>query len=1097
MSQPAILPGALVGRDRELGFLQDFFRQAAVSGGALFLSGDPGVGKTALVNVLADSASASGTMVVRVAGAEFEEEIGFSGLNQALLPLLGHFGELDPTHRDALRVALGLGAGPAPERLLVSNAALALLRHAAARVPVLLIVDDLPWIDRASAGVLSFVARRLGGSRVGLLAACRTGAESYFDRGGLLEYELKPLDDQAADHLVRTRFPGLDPRVRSRVLDAARGNPLALLELPQALSDAQRSAREPLPSVLPLGQRLQELFTSRVMRLPPATRAILLTAALEGTGDIRVLEAAGGSEYQLDDLAPAERDQLVRADEGSRRITFRHPLVRSAAVEASTLSERRRAHQALAAVLTDQPERMAWHLGEACSGPDERVASLLEDAAHRVGRRGDASGAVARLTRAAELSPGAAARGRRLALAAYIGAEIIGEMSGTAQLLEAMRQAGPQASDPMHYAPAAAFVMLNADAHIDTIQQLLVGAIEGGNHGYDATDAELVNAMWGLAMVCWLGGRAELWEPFLAMMQRLTPQPPAVLALQMDTYIHPVRTGVAALPRLDAALRAVQRETDPHVIENVATCATYADRLSELREPLWRMVQRGRAGGPARKQLTALANLCFDDFVRGDWGEAQELAAEGLKVAEERAGRFFGWYFRYVQALLAAVQGRFDTSRALASQIIGWAGPRGVGLAQVWAHYALELADLGAGDFEGAYRHATAMSPAGTLAPYAPHCLWAVMDLVESATRTHRQAEAERHVHAMREAGIAALSPRLAILVAGSAALVAGDDQAPARFGEALSLPTVDRWPFDVARVRLAYGERLRRLRATSESRIHLEAALAAFQKLGAAPWASRAELELRATGRTRTPSRAPDTGALTPQELQIARLAASGMTNKQIAERLFLSPRTVSGHLYQIFPKLGITTRAALRDALDGSSLRRRALRRFFQVGGPPVERPLRGAGVRFPQSDGRGSSRRETGQDLRPAETARDHPRVVGGDVDSLAGPRQPAAGHEFTDPCAKAKTVQLEFKLAVRLQVPAARNRSTNIPDAGEIPLPARDGDQAREHGPGSRQDGQLAARPDIRAPGRESGGPAKITTHVGLSRPITAERAGHGR
>ena len=176
----------------------------------------------------------------------------------------------------------------------------------------------------------------------------------------------------------------------------------------------------------------------------------------------------------------------------------------------------------------------------------------------------------------------------------------------------------------MHYAPAATFVMLNADAHINTIQQLLVGAIEGGNHGYDATDAELVNAMWGLAMVCWLGGRAELWEPFLAMMQRLTPQPPAVLALQMDTYIHPVRTGVAALPRLNAALRAVQRETDPHVIENVATCATYADRLSELREPLWRMVQRGRAGGPARKQLTALANLCFDDFVRGDWGEAQD-----------------------------------------------------------------------------------------------------------------------------------------------------------------------------------------------------------------------------------------------------------------------------------------------------------------------------------------------------------------------------------------------------------------------------------------------------------------------------------------
>jgi len=373
------------------------------------------------------------------------------------------------------------------------------------------------------------------------------------------------------------------------------------------------------------------------------------------------------------------------------------------------------------------------------------------------------------------------------------------------------------------------------------------------------------------------------------------------------------------------------------------------------------------------------------------------------------------------------------------------------------------------------------------------------MDLVEAAVRTHRQAEAERHVQAVREAGIAALSPRLAILAAGSAAIAAGDEHAPALFEEALRLPTVDQWPFDVARVRLAYGERLRRLRATTESRMYLEAALAAFQKLGATPWASRAELELRATGRTRMPSRAPDVGALTPQELQIARLAASGMTNKQIAERLFLSPRTVGGHLYQIFPKLGITTRAALRDALDAAdgSLGRGALGRFFQVCDPPVERRLRGSGVRFPQRDSRGASRREAGQDPRSAEVAGDGPRVVGADVDSLAGPRQPPVGHEFTDPYTKAKAVQLEFKLAARLQVSAAGSRNTNVPDGGEIPLPAGDGEQAREHDRGCGQGDQLAACPDIRAPGRKSGRPAKFTTRLWSSRIITAEWAGHGR
>ena len=293
----------------------------------------------------------------------------------------------------------------------------------------------------------------------------------------------------------------------------------------------------------------------------------------------------------------------------------------------------------------------------------------------------------------------------------------------------------------------------------------------------------------------------------------------------------------------------------------------------------------------ASQRCVSLCGEAFSGDARAVRGEAAELAAEGLRVSEERGGRFFGWYFRYHQALLAAVEGRFDTSRALAGQIIGWAGPRGARAAQFWAHHPLVLADLGQGDYENAYQHATAMSPAGTLASHVPHCLWVVMDLVEAAVRTHRHSDAERHVQAMQEA--------------------------PALFEKALSLPTVDLWPFDVARVQLAYGERLRRARAATESRTHLQAALTAFRKLGAIPWAARAELELRATGASRSASSAPGVAALTPQELQIAGLAASGMTNKQIAERLYLSPRTVSGHLYQIFPKLGITTRAALRDAL------------------------------------------------------------------------------------------------------------------------------------------------------------------------------------
>ena len=548
----------------------------------------------------------------------------------------------------------------------------------------------------------------------------------------------------------------------------------------------------------------------------------------------------------------------MRIEEYPRRLVFGHPLIRSAAVAVSTLGERRRMHQALAAVLAGQPEVRAWHLGEACVEPDEQVASLLEEAARTTLQRGDYSGAVARLTRAAELSPAAPGRNRRLAQAAYIGAEGIGEMRTTAQLLEGMRQAGPQANDPLYYGPAATFMMLNGDGHVDTAHRMLVGAIEGGSHGYDAGDSTLINALWSLSLVCFLSGRAELHEPFYAALARVSPEPPPLLALTTDMFADPVRTGVAALPRLEAALRTVHHEVDPTVVENLAASAIYADRLAEVREPLWRAVLAGREGGPARRQITALMDLCIDDFHRGEWGEAAELAAEGLRVSEERGGRFFGWYFRYHQALLAAVQGRFDTSRALARQIIGWAGPRGIRAAQVYAYHPLVLADLGQGDFESAYQNATAMSPAGVLASHVPHCLWVAMDLVEAAVPPDRQAEARQHAQAMDDAGVAALSPRLAISAAASAAIAAGDAQAPALFEKALSLPTVGQWPFDVARIRLAYGEHLRRTRATTGARVHLQAALTSFQKLGAAPWAARAELELRATGRSRTPSGAP-----------------------------------------------------------------------------------------------------------------------------------------------------------------------------------------------------------------------------------------------
>ncbi|MEV5385361.1 AAA family ATPase [Streptomyces sp. NPDC052721] len=919
MIKPGAPADTLVGRPEELAFLRRFVGRTAVNGGALLLSGEPGVGKSALLEATAGFARAAETTVLRVTGTEFEAKVSFAALNQALFPLGGDVAALGDEHARALSVALGFASGPAPDRLLLSSAVTLLLRKAATRTPLLLIIDDLPWLDRASAGVLSFVARRLIGSRAGLLAASRTGEFGYFDVSGLPETVIGALDEEAAARLLTDRFPGLDPEVRARVLDTAQGNPLALLELPPALRAARRGPAQPLPRVLPLGERLQRLFASQVAALPAPTRTLLLAAALESTCDLRILQASASAGYHLDDLTPAEQDGLVRVDADSHRVTFRHPLIRSAVVAQSTSGERRRVHRALAAALVDDPERRAWHLGEATVEPDEEVAALLEAAAHHVAGRGDYQAVISLLCRAADLSPAAEARSRRTAEAAYIGAEGMAATHTTAQLLEGARQEGRQAHGSLHYASAAALLLLDSDGQVDTAHQLLAGAIEAYDRPVDGDDQELVNALWTLVMLCFVGGRAELWTAYYAALSRLSCEPPELLALSVGLFADPARTGAALLPRLDAALATAHRDTDPATAQILAASAMYADRIGDVREPLWRIIRAGRAGGPGRRRIVALMNVCVDDFHRGAWAEAAELAAEGLGVCEEFGATSFSWYFRYHQALLAAAQGRFETSRALADQMTGWGGPRGVGTARTYARHALVLAAVGQGDFETAYRHATAISPAGTLASHVPHSLWVALDLVEAAVRTGRTAEAERHARVLRETGVAALSTRLAIVEAACAALVAADDAEAVDFFErALGLPTVDEWPFDTARVRLLYGERLRRIRATTEARARLSPALAAFEKLGAAPWAARAERELRAAGQaTRTRSDARGVAALTPQELEIARLAASGMTNKEIAARLFVSPRTVSSHLYQIFPKLGITKRAALRDAI------------------------------------------------------------------------------------------------------------------------------------------------------------------------------------
>ncbi|MGA2011879.1 MAG: AAA family ATPase [Solirubrobacteraceae bacterium] len=913
-TEPRAIRG-LAGRRGELELIRAFLDRVRADGGALLLFGEPGVGKTALLDAAGELASVAATRTLRAGGVEFEADVPYSGLHQLLLPLQDEFAALDPGERQALNVALGFGLGPAPDRLAMSNATLSLLRRATARAPLLMIVDDLPWLDRATAVVLGFVARRLAGTRVGFCAAARSGSESFFERTGLPELELGPLDEQAASNLIAAHFPALAPVVRERLLAEARGNPLALLELPATLTNAQRAAFQALPTALPLSRRLRTLFASRITELPGRTRQLLLLMALDGTGDARVLEGTAPSDPGMEDLALAERARLAYLAESTHRLMFRHPLIRSAVVELATSQERRRAHQQLAQIWTDQGDRRAWHLGHATVEPDEEVAGLLEQAAHHILRRGDGIGAVSALTRAADLSPRGTDRGRRLAEAAYIGADITGQLRSASQLLADAHRADPEFTASLQAAATAAFVLINGDGDVGTAHRLLVGAIASAQR---VSDTALEEALNTLSLVCFFSGRAESWAPFYDGLTRLKSKVPRTLELISTCFADPLRTGAAARPLLDQAISDLASEEDPTVILKVGFAAGNVERLSECRHAFWRVLRAARDAGAVGSAIQALVLIAFEDFWTGQWAEATRLAEEARTLCEAHGFPLFAFSVRHVQAAVAAAQGQDAEAQALVDAMNEWAIPRGVRLANPITGHIKVLIAAGRGDFEEVYRLTSSITPPGTLPSHLHVGHWIMTDLVEATIRTHRTTEASAHVAAIRNANLAAISPRLRLLSSAAWAIGAADECAVELFDEALATPEADHWPFDLARVELAYGERLRRLRATTASRIHLTAAVETFDRLGAHPWANRAATELRATGQTKPRRIGLPRDDLTSQECEIAMLAATGLSNKEIGQRLFLSHRTVAAHLHRAFPKLGITSRAGLRDALD-----------------------------------------------------------------------------------------------------------------------------------------------------------------------------------
>ncbi|WP_433578376.1 LuxR C-terminal-related transcriptional regulator [Nocardia brasiliensis] len=902
----------LVGREVEQGLLRAFVLGQAADESVLVVRGEPGVGKTVLLDFATDVAAAQGIRVLRVAALEYEAEFKFGALNQLLHPFADCVDGLESAHRQALAVIMGMEPGAMPSQLIAGAATLALLDAVVQQgISLLLVVDDAQWLDLPSAMALSYAARRWAGGGVRLLVAVRAEADDGFTRSGFRVHDVRPLNDGDSDNLLRAAFPALSGSVRRRLREDAHGNPLALLELPTAFAD--RISPADLPAVLPLTERLQKLFADRLAGLSEGTRRLLLFVILAGAENASTLEECLPTAEGRADLPPAERAGIVRVNPHNGRIEFRHPLIRSAVIAGSTSEERRQVHRILAEAFVGQPQRRAWHLGQAAAGPDEGIAAALEALSQNMIHHGDSKRAASAMLRAAELSASDAERARRTARAAYLGTVVTGELAESSRLLSRARRTESGATPSLEAAVAASSQLLNNEGDVTTAARLLLETIRVHEDDLDSGHETMCEVLHTLLYIGFFSGLPGLWEEIGPVLERAKPEPADTLWLLHHLFADPVAANREDLTHLDRALDGLRFTADPVRIVRVATAGAYIDRAGGAREALWRVVEDGRRGGAVAKAIEALFLLAQDDYFHGDWDELIDITTEGLQLCVDYGYTLPVAPGQLLRALVDAARGHAEAADMAAEELLLYAAPRHLATFAAYSSHVRCLGALANSAFDEAYRHASAVASAGCFAHYNPHALWLVLDLVEAGARSGRLVSARAHAEAAAAAGIGDLSPRLRMTTLAARAVTAAEGWR-ALFDEALDVPGSGRWVFERARVELLYGERLRRERESSSARTHLATAAEAFEQLGAIPWKERAFAELRAAGDARD-KRSP---VLTPQERAVAELAASGLTNKEIAERLFLSARTVSTHLHRVFPKLGITTRGALRDAMD-----------------------------------------------------------------------------------------------------------------------------------------------------------------------------------
>jgi DNA-binding CsgD family transcriptional regulator len=873
----------------------------------LVVRGEPGVGKTALLDYAVQSASDLG--VLRAAGVESEMELPFAALHQLCAPMLDRLGRLPPPQRDALRIVFGHNAGRAPGGLLVGLAVLNLLSDAAEERPLLGVVDDAQWLDHATARTLGFVARRLLADPVALVFAARGPVD---DLSGVPTLDVHGLRSTDARALLGSAVPFLlDEHVRDRIVAETRGNPLALLELPRGLTPAQLAEGFGMLGADALPGRIEESFLRRLDALPADTHMLLLVAAAEPVGDPllvwRAAELLG-----IDASAAGEAEGLLTIDE---RVTFRHPLVRSTVYRSASARERRAAHVALADVTDPQtdPDRRAWHLAAAAPGPDEKVATELARSAGRAQARGGLAAAAAFLQRSVALTQDPAQRADR-ALAAAEASVHAGALE-TAMRMASIAESG--ARDEFHRARVdvlRARVSFAADHGSDAPGLLLDAA-----RRLEPYDARLARATYLDALTAAVfahrlsGGEGALEVAQAAHAARQLSSPLRAPELFLDGWLLLVTEGPrGATPMLKRALRAFQDESmtpDEELRWLWLACLT-AYELWDFQT--WRPLSRrlvglARDAGALTELAVALDSCALANIFTGDLAEATALVEEGEVIAEVTGSR----PMPYARVFLAAFRGREEDARHLIDASTAELRGRGERMGLTVIQWATAILFTGLGRYEDAL----AAAEESTMQP--PDPIRGLPELVEAATRCGRpELAAEALARLTARARATATDWSLGV-TARSCALLRTGDAADALYREAIERLHRARLRPALSRAHLLYGEWLRREGRRTEARTQLHLAHDMLTSMGMEAFADRARRELVATGE-RVRRRSVETrDQLTSQEAQIARLARDGLSNPEIAARLFISPRTVEWHLRKVFAKLGISSRKGLREAL------------------------------------------------------------------------------------------------------------------------------------------------------------------------------------